>query len=306
MRAVRVARGRKSALATALALGLAGAVVGVTLADADGPQSRAGRTKELPRGGTKVFPDYRVVSFYGAPQADALGALGTTGPKKAARRLNRQARPYGKVADKPIYPAFELIATIAQADPGGDGKYRYRQPDRIVRRYLKEAKRHRFLLLLDIQPGRSTMIEEARHLRGWLRNRNVSLALDPEWNMGKHGVPGERIGHVSAGQVNKVSRLLSKISRKHDLPQKPLVIHRFTDDMVRHERRLRDPKGMTLLLNADGFGSPKAKREKYRQLAPRHSPPFPGFKLFYEEDSNLMSPRQVMRLKPRPVFIAYE
>ena len=61
-----------------------------------------------------------------------------------------------------------------------------------------------------------------------------------------------------------------------------------------------------LVLNADGFGSPEGKRSKYGELAPREHPPYPGFKLFYEEDTNLMSPGQVLDLNPRPRFIAYE
>ena len=31
-----------------------------------------------------------------------------------------------------------------------------------------------------------------------------------------------------------------------------------------------------------------------------------GFKLFYHEDTNLMSPRQVLRLRPRPELVVYE
>jgi hypothetical protein len=31
-----------------------------------------------------------------------------------------------------------------------------------------------------------------------------------------------------------------------------------------------------------------------------------GFKLFYHEDTNLMTPRQVLKLQPRPEFVVYE
>ena len=268
----------------------------------------AKRIKQLSRGGVKVLPAYRVVSFYGAPQADSLGALGTTSPEGAARRLRRQARPYGKgrAGAKPVYPAFELISTIALSTPGHDGKYRFQQPDRIIRRYAREARRDDFLLLLDIQPGRSSFIKEARHLRPWLRIRNVGLALDPEWNMGSDGVPGERIGSVGAGMINRVSELMSRIAVRHRLPQKALVIHRFTGDMVQHQRKLRNPRRVALVLNTDGFGAQADKIAKYSELAPSKSPPYPGFKLFYEEDTNLMSPGQVLKLNPRPRFIAYE
>ena len=38
--------------------------------------------------------------------------------------------------------------------------------------------------MLDIQPGRSSFIDEVKHLQPWLRTPFVSVALDPEWNMG--------------------------------------------------------------------------------------------------------------------------
>jgi hypothetical protein len=287
---------------------LAAALVATTLALAEDRVARGGGAPagELPRGGSEVFPHYRVVGFYGAPQSPELGALGQGSPSHAARRLDRQARPYVRLSARPIYPAFELIAVIALAHPGGDGKYRGRQTDEVIRRYLRVARREELLMLLDIQPGRSTFIEEARHLRRYLRYRSVGLALDPEWNMGPHGVPGERIGHVGAHMVNRVSRLMNRIGRRNDLPQKVLVIHQFTEDMVRNEDEIEPRKRVAIVLNADGFGTPAAKRSKYGQLAPRHGPLFPGFKLFYEEDTNLMSPRQVLDLRPKPMFVIYE
>jgi hypothetical protein len=262
---------------------------------------------ELPRGGKRIFPRHRVVGFYGAPQSPQLGELGIGSPSSAARRLKRQVRPYRRLDHRRrLLPAFELISVIATAGPGADGLYRARQPEEVVRRYLGVAKRRRFLLLLDIQPGRSSFIREAKHLRPFLRDPNVGLALDPEWNMGPNGVPGEQIGSVGASMVNRVSRLMARVARRHRLPQKPLVVHQFTDEMLQGERRLRPRRRVALVLNADGFGTPAQKRAKYRQLAPRADARRPGFKLFYEEDTNLMSPRQVLALEPRPSFVVYE
>ena len=95
---------------------------------------------ELPRGGRAIFPRYRVVAFYGAPQNDALGALGVGTPSQAARRLGEQGKAY-RAGRRPVMPAFELIATVAARSAGGDGSYSYRQPDAVVRRYLRAARR---------------------------------------------------------------------------------------------------------------------------------------------------------------------
>jgi hypothetical protein len=133
-----------------------------------------------------VFPEFRVVAFAGAPQARGLGVLGIESPKRVAKRLRHRARPYAE-GNKPVLPAFELIATIALANPGPRGKYRRRQPRGTVRRYLRAARRARDLLVLDIHPGRSTFIDEVRKLRGFLRKPDVGIALDPEWNMARAG-----------------------------------------------------------------------------------------------------------------------
>lgn len=270
-------------------------------------ERRAAPTAELPRGGTSVLPQNRVVGFYGAPQSPRLGELGIGSPQSAARRLRKQVKPYKRLSRKPVLPVFELLGTIALASPGPDGKYRARQPDRVIRRYAQAAKRNRFLLMLDIQPGRSRFMKEVRHLEPWLRKPFVSVALDPEWNMGRNGVPGQEIGSVSARMVNRVTGYLGELARAHDLPQKLVVVHQFTDSMIRHKARLKARTQVDLVLNADGFGTPAAKRSKYEQLSP---PPgsglFAGFKLFYEEDTKLMSPREVMRLRPKPDFVVYE
>jgi hypothetical protein len=288
-------------------LGAASALAGVALSLGIPLAGGEGTGRELPRGGRSVLPENRVVGFYGAPQAKQLGELGIGSPASAAKRLRRQIRPYKRLSRQPILPVFELLGTIALSGPGADGKYRARQPDSVIRRYARVARRNRFLLMLDIQPGRSTFIDEVEHLKRWLRKPFVSVALDPEWNMGDNGVPGQEIGSVSARMVNRVTRYLTGITREHDLPQKLVVVHQFTDSMVRHKEDLKVRPGVDMVLNADGFGTPDAKRSKYEELSPsRRSGLFPGFKLFYHEDTNLMSPKQVMRLRPRPRFVVYE
>ena len=63
---------------------------------------------QLPRGGRSILPEFRVVAYYGAPQSRELGALGIGSPAAAARRLERQAKPYER-KNQPVLPALELI-----------------------------------------------------------------------------------------------------------------------------------------------------------------------------------------------------
>ena len=260
---------------------------------------------ELPRGGRSIFPDWRVVAFYGAPQDEELGALGIGTPVNAGRRLARQARPY-RDAGRPVLPAFELIATIVQAAPGDDGDYAGRQSPAVIRRYLRAARRQKALLILDVQPGRASFREEVRALRPFLKEPDVSLALDPEWSMEPGEIPGQSIGSTDAATINAVGRTLSRIVRQGDLPQKLLVIHRFTTDMIEDESKLRTYPGVALTVNVDGFGDRPNKVSKYREFTRGKRDRHHGFKLFYREDLNLMPPQRVMRLRPRPELVVYE
>jgi hypothetical protein len=260
---------------------------------------------ELPRGGRRIFPRYRVVGFYGAPQDDALGALGIGSPAKMAARLRKQARPY-RGRGRQVLPAFELIAVVASGAPGDDGSYSYRQPPEVIDRYLKAARREKAILLLDVQPGRANFMREVKRLRPWLEQPDVSLALDPEWRVGPGQIPGKVIGTVSADEVNRVTRYVRRIVRERKLPQKLLLIHQFTDDMIPDKERLLRPRELAVTINVDGFGDRPNKIAKYQEFARGARGFHHGFKLFYEEDTNLMTPKQVQRLRPRPEVIVYE
>jgi hypothetical protein len=304
----RTRRQRRIALGVGLGALAAGvAAVGLAMGGSDEPESEA-RTEpppELPRGGRKIFPRHTVVAFYGAPQNNELGVLGIGRPAAAARRLERQARPYRR-GGRPVLPAFELISTIVHASPGDDGDHSERQTPRTIRRYLRVARAHRALLILDIQPGRAPFMREVRALRRFLEEPDVSLALDPEWSMAPGQVPGQQIGSTDAAVVNEVSSYLSRIVRAGNLPQKLLVVHRFTQDMVRNEHRLRRHRGVALTVNVDGFGDRPNKIAKYREFTRGRRERHNGFKLFYGEDTGLMTPRQVLRLRPRPELVVYE
>jgi hypothetical protein len=259
---------------------------------------------ELPRGGRRIIPDFRVVAYYGAPQDRQLGALGIGTPAQAARRLARQARPYARKT-RPVLPALELIAVVAAAHPGEDGRYNLRQPDSVIRRYLKAARKAKALLILDIQPGRSDFFTETKRLRKWLREPDVGLALDPEWRMAPGEVPGKVIGRVGAREVNATTAWLDQLVSRYDLPQKLLLIHQFTEAMI-PEAELKERKGLAYVLNVDGFGTQQLKTAKYRDFTSEDTPFRHGFKLFYSEDTDTMTPAQVMRLRPRPDVVVYE
>lgn len=268
-------------------------------------ESAAASEAALPGGGRTIFPDYRVVAFYGAPQDKQLGALGIGKPDEAAARLRKVARDYERKT-RPVLLAFELIATIAADAPGDDGMYRMHQPDEVIGRYLRAARRAKALLILDIQPGRADFLSEARRLERWLREPDVGIALDPEWHVKAGEVPGKALGSVTAAEVNAVSAYVSAFVSDHDLPDKLFVVHQFTSSMIENKDQVQQRLGLAITMNVDGFGDRPNKVSKYDLFTSELTRFHNGFKLFYEEDTNLMSPRQVLALRPPPDLVVYE
>jgi hypothetical protein len=307
----RTRRNRRIALATVLGMGAAAVVALLVLPSGGEDGSEASGAEEesrpatLPGGGRSIFPERRVVAYYGAPQDRELGALGLGRPARVARRLRRQARGYEQPG-RPVLPAFELITTIVHADAGEDGDHSARQPARIIRRYLRAARRNDMLLILDVQPGYAPFMREVRALRRWLKEPDVSLALDPEWSLQPPALPGQEIGSTDAAVVNEVSDYLARIVRVNDLPEKLLVVHRFTNDMIENEGALKRHPGVALTVNVDGFGNRANKRSKYREFTRGRRDRHHGFKLFYNEDTNMMQPRGVLSLRPQPELVVYE
>jgi hypothetical protein len=274
-------------------------------------EAASAKPAELPRGGRVILPRQRVVAFYGAPQHEELGVLGIGTPAQAGAKLLRQARVYVRPG-RPVLPAFELIASIAHAAPGRDGLHRERQSDAVIKRYLLAARRSKALLILDVQPGQGDFVEEARALEPYLSLPDVGLALDPEWNVPEGVAPGEQIGSTTAETINQVSHYLSFLVQSKDLPQKLLIVHQFAEGMVQDRGEIVARPGVAIVSNIDGYGTPGTKNSVYGQLTdpavlPRAAgASFTGFKLFFREDSELMSPAAVLALRPQPSVVVYE
>jgi hypothetical protein len=260
---------------------------------------------ELPGGGRRLFPRHRIVAFYGAPGNAELGALGIGSPDAAGERLLAQMRQYRR-SRRTLLPAMELIAVVAAGSAQQDGSYSHKQSFTTVQKYLTAARKIHALLILDIQPGHGNFLELAKHFGRFLREPDVALALDPEWHT-PGAVPGTVIGSTDAATVNSVSRYLQRVVREYRLPDKMLLVHQFTDSMIRDKQQLKPLHGVPLVLNVDGFGGQAVKIAKYHDFTnPRVPHVHSGFKLFYKEDTNTMTPSQVLKLRPRPDVVIYE
>lgn len=258
-----------------------------------------------------VLPRRRIVAFYGNPNSRNMGILGELAPTEMLARLDQEVAAWEAAdPDVPVQPALHLIAVMATGDPGPSGLYRLRQSDATIRKVVSWAEARDALVFLDIQPGRSTVEAELPRLEPWLLRPNVHLALDPEWAVGPEQRPGQVIGSMRAADVNHAIRFLARLVSEHDLPPKVLVVHRFTQGMLRDPERIVEDPRVQVVLNMDGWGPPEGKRASYSNFVAPAPVPLKGFKLFYRNDrrggSRLMSPAEVLGLRPVPIYIQYQ
>jgi hypothetical protein len=253
-----------------------------------------------------LLDSHLLVTWYGNPHSARMGVLGqATGPQRASA-LRRQADAYTSLTTKRVLPAYHLVAVIAQRTAGMDGKWRRRESRDVIAALLDEARTNGFVLVLDVQPGRASVEEELDHLRPFLMEPDVHLALDPEFNMGEGQRPGRELGHMHAGDINAALDFLEGVIALKKLPPKVLIVHQFTLAMLADKEKIVARRGIDLVLDMDGVGSPSLKQASYRAVMRQFALPFAGFKLFYQQDTTLLTPASVMRLTPSPSVVIYQ
>jgi hypothetical protein len=254
-----------------------------------------------------LLPGCRIVAFYGNPMSKRMGILGEIKPDSMLARLAKQAAAYAAVdSARPALPALELIATVAQAGPGKSGQYRARMPDTLIARVMGWAEAHRYLVILDIQTGRSTVASEMAPLMKYLARPYVHLALDPEFSIGATKIPGKVIGRMDAADVNVASSMLAALVDSLKLPPKMLIVHRFTTPMLSNHQKIKLDPRVQIVIDMDGFGPPQLKYGSYKAYVHDRPVQYAGFKLFYKNDKPMLTPAQVLELDPVPLFVMYQ
>jgi hypothetical protein len=255
-----------------------------------------------------LLPEHRIVAFYGNPLSKRMGILGQIDPDEMLRRLEVTATEWAAAdSGQKVLPALHLIATVAQGYPGPARKYRLQMPDSVIERVANWAEMRGWILILDIQPGLSTVAAELPFLVPYLKRPYVNLALDPEFAMKDGHLPGrDWMGRMDASEVNHAIDVLAKIVEEHQLPPKVLVVHRFTRNMLTNASRIRLDPRVQVVIDMDGYGPPGSKMGAYRWFVVRHPVQYTGFKLFFKNDKPMMKPEEVLELYPRPMYIQYQ
>ena len=259
-----------------------------------------------------ILPFKRIVAYYGNFYSKGMGVLGEYPTDQMLAKLASAAAEW-TAADPtmPAVPAIHYIATVAQATAGKEGKYILRMPDDQIDHALDLAGRAHGIVFLDVQVALSNLQYELPMLEKYLKMPQVHLGIDPEFSMKHNERPGTVIGTFDAADINYAAQYLAGIVRDNNLPPKVLVVHRFTQAMVTNYAKIRPLPEVQIVMDMDGFGSKEKKRGTYSRVIYPEPIQFTGVKLFYKNDikppsTGLLTPAEILKLTPAPVYIQYQ
>ena len=259
-----------------------------------------------------ILPNKRIVAYYGNPLSKKMGALGEYPKDVMLQKLKGEAAKW-QAADPatPVQPALHLIAVVAQGAPGKAGKYRMIIPDKIISQVYDWAKEAGAILFIDIQTGHEDIRTLLPRFEWILKNPDVHLGIDPEFNLIKSGKkPGTKIGTYDAADINYASGYLKDLVKKYNLPPKVFIVHRFTRGGVTNAKNIHLRPEVQMVMNMDGWGAPWLKRDSYKDYVVAEPVQYTGFKLFYHNDTKkgdpLLTPKDVLKLNPKPLYIQYQ
>ena len=258
-----------------------------------------------------VLPYKRIIAFYGNLYSKNMGILGELPKKEVLEKLQAEAKKWEE-ADTimEVQPALHYIAVTAQNLPGKGNKYRLRMPFHQIDSVLKMAEQINAIVFLDIQVGLSTLQDEIPQLEKYLKLPNVHLGIDPEFSMKGGQKPGSVIGSFDAADINYATEYLQKIVKENNLSPKILVVHRFTQGMIKNYKQFKTVPEVQIVMHMDGWGFPAKKINTYKQFIYKEPVEYTGFKLFYKNDTKgngrLLTPQELIKLKPQPVYIQYQ
>jgi hypothetical protein len=262
---------------------------------------------QLPGGGQLAFPGRRMVALYGTPGTPALGSLGEQDVNGSIARVKDLVTQYQPHSDVPVVPAFEIITTVAAGQQGADGDFSNELEIAKIRPYVDAAKAAGVYVVLDLQPGRTDFLTQARRYEELLVEPHVGLALDPEWRLRPGQVHRVQIGSVNVDEINATADWLAGLVRERDLPQKLLLLHQFRTSMIVDRERLNTGHDeLATMVHADGFGTQNMKKDTWDALRQNSPNVFWGWKNFIDEDRPMLDPAQTMQVSSDIVFVSYQ
>lgn len=259
-----------------------------------------------------ILPFDRIVAYYGNLYSKNMGVLGEYPEDIMLQKLETEVQKW-QTADPatPVIPALHYIAVVAQGSAGQDGNYTTRMPFTEIDKVIAMAAKINAIVFLDVQVGFSNVQTEIPLLEKYLKMPQVHLAIDPEFSM-KTGIrPGKVVGTLDASDINFAANYLAGLVKANNLTPKILVIHRYTENMVTNYKEITPLPEVQIVMNMDGWGGKAKKINTYQQFIYKEPVQFTGFKLFYKNDvltpgTVLMTPNDLLKLNPQPIYIQYQ
>lgn len=152
--------------------------------------------------------------------------------------------------------------------------------------------------------------QELPELEKYLKMPNVHLGIDPEFSMKGGQAPGKVVGSFDAEDINYATGYLAKLVTENNLTPKVFIVHRFTQGGVTNYKQIKTRPEVQIVMDMDGWGHPPLKKSTYQRYIYKEPVEYTGFKVFYKNDTKkngrLMTPKEILALKPQPVYIQYQ
>jgi hypothetical protein len=277
-----------------------------------------------------VLPTHRVVAFYAVPNAPATGPAYHLSASMLSR-LRAQGAAYQKLDPAhPVALGIDLVVDVPDRFRGKSGTYSHYVDDATVAQYAAFCKKNDLLLFLDLNFGWAKPITVLDHFDKYLKLPFVDVAVDPEWMFPRHnGVPGVNLSNVRASDLNPLIEAVAAMPLKYHVPRKIMIIHQFRGDgdgksnphsagsseIADKKDLVNDPR-VDLVIHIDSVGGWPGdigvKETQYTKWVSTDMKKYDNFKyggckIFYKLEARhkLMTPKQVMSMKPAPMVVTY-
>jgi len=277
-----------------------------------------------------ILPDHRIVAFYAVPGAAVTGPAYVLSASMLARLRTQGAAYEALDPEHPVQLGIDLVVSVPDRFKGKSGTYSHHVSDAVIDSYVDFCRKNDLLLFLDLNIGWADPVTELMSFSEYLKLPFVEVAVDPEWMFPRHnGIPGVNLSNVRASDLNPMIEAVANMPMEYHVPRKVMIIHQYRGDgdgkadpydpgssEIADKRNITNDPRVDLVIHIDSVGGwpgdiavKEAQYHKWVALDMQKYDNFRygGFKIFYKLEARhrLMTPAEVMSMKPQPMVITY-
>lgn len=246
---------------------------------------------------------YRLLTYYGSPLGRGLGILGNNPRYITLQNMRHIVKEYQDLdSSKYVMPTYHMITSVADTN---EPDFRHHVGLGVMEEWVGAANASGAAIIIDIQPGRVSVVEEVNRIKHLLYNPHVHLAIDPEFTMSADQLPNVHVGQLSAAEINAVQEILNQIALEIGV-KRVLILHQFKGSMLPDKGAIINYPHVEMVIDSDGTFNTDIKVANYIGYSVGPAFEYGGIKLFYNYDDYLLSAEDVMSLSPPPAVIIYQ